>query len=405
MKSCVCLMIVASLPVSSADMAEKMNLDLDPCQIAQISRMANSWLNSVSMDVRVKKDIPGEGRWAEHFYRYCQEGDPLRGGRLAWEGEIKNYSADGSVWNPGCSVTRALLGHKAYPNHLMVAAGPLPQSGPLNYLRIETNVLRTLMYFREDPKSGFFLDGWVYGNRGKTVAQILSDGEVTCQGTERLLCGEECLVLQKATSKDSITVWASLGQGCLPLKWLVENAEIDPTAMPNVGIWLSPGQRWYAETIITRVANIQGKFLPVEGHFEYGVVENGGRTVVGQVFAERQNITLHPDWENDDAFSIKIPNGTLVRLTDSLNIHGGCFQWHNDRVIKVAGPYARYRIAAMKQFAKESFTRAGELLADKLPRPTGFTFALSILGVAALLFGSGVLVGFHIRRLGNASDR
>lgn len=171
-----------------------------------------------------------------------------------------------------------------------------------------------LRAIRQDPASGNCLDGWaIIGDR--RLAQQLVDAGTCKVARSEDVAGTRCQVVEGTTPLGTIVLWLAGDRGCVPLQFVLE----------RVGEQIPAKERAWRTTPIIRIASqldrveaekMGDTWVPVRGRLvdEFHLAD--GRFARAEHVYERSDIELSPDFSRTDAFSIDLPDGTIVTNLD-----------------------------------------------------------------------------------------
>lgn len=195
------------------------------------------------------------------------------------------------------------------------------------------------------------LDGYLFGSDHKSVADLLSNGNLQLHNDRKDINNVSCWVLEAVTEYGKITAWIAPDYGYNALKWTIQKTERD---LFRGNPLLAEGLKmWVATFEADEKQKIKDVFVITGGLFTLSMTDKIGKKPTRYHKFKRTEVDLNPDFEALGAFQINLPEGTVVTNED---IPGIKFVWSNGKLV----PYINK--PAMKQIDKD----VGKLLKEKV---------------------------------------
>lgn len=300
---------------------------LDAGEILGRYQESNSWLQCVSMNVRVVYRADGIDGYGVNDFVYWRRGETIE-----WEGD--------SMWMKGESVVdmysktiETVMGLEDFPEKVLVVNGPLTSSGPpwSVWIKSDYEDVRETMHADQDFAGN--LDGYMFGSSHRSVPDLLAEGELHLHDDQETIDGERCYVLEATTKYGTVKAWIAPGKGYHALKYAIDKKKddlFDETPFGALGEPGKKGVRWTALLHSAQVERVGDVFVPVAGELSYTSYLEDGEKHVQRYTVERNDIDLNPDFEALGAFVLGVPNGTRVLRDD---FPGISWEWQDGKVV------------------------------------------------------------------------
>ena len=177
------------------------------------------------------------------------------------------------------------------------------------------------------------MDGNIYGNNHRSVAELLSyASNLRIIGDQEEVCGSPCYVLEAVTEYGKVTAWIASNKGYNALKWIIHRTSgdfLDDKTLSEKGLKTSN-----SAFEATEVQEIDSQYVITKGFFtETGINQDGEKTIRNNEY-KRTEVDLNPDFEALGAFQINLPEGTVVSNEDIPSIK---FVWSNGKLVPKTG--------------------------------------------------------------------
>lgn len=323
-----CLFIAAVFMVSNGISAFAQDNEPNAAEVLRHYKESLSYLQSVSMKVDIKtsqEEITGadvKSRTLREFH-FVHRRD---GKRYEWIGESVVVDNNGVVNRAGSHIIKSIFTGEEYINVI----GPVDAAPWAASIQKDSydNELKDLY---EAPILGGPLNGNIFGNNHKSVAELLSDGnDLRLRGRQENINGIPCYVLEATTKYGKVTAWIAPEKGYNALKWVIEKSPkdfFDETLISSSGF---ETESWIATLDSVDVQKIDDTFVPVTGYFTHKIRKSDGRVITFHFKYERSEIKLHPDFEAIGAFVPDIPDGTRVDVKEAPGIR---YVWQNGKIV------------------------------------------------------------------------
>jgi len=194
--------------------------------------------------------------------------------------------------------------------------------------KMNSNLEKEFQELLEHTPYGDPLDGYLFGSDHKSVADLLSNGNLQLHNDREDINNVSCWVLEAVTEYGKITAWIAPYYGYNALKWTIQKTERD----------LFRGEPLLAEGLKTWVATfeadekqkIKDVFVITGGLFTLSMTDQFGKKPIKYHKFKRTEVDLNPDFKALGAFQINLPEGTVVSNKD---IPGIKFVWSNGKLV------------------------------------------------------------------------
>jgi len=285
-----------------------------------------SWLQSVSMKVDVIMQLD-PNREGQHFPRseahFVHRRD---GSRCEWIGEGMALDDKGKIIVESHSLIKSIFtGEKC----IQVSGPPEGLGLPFGAFIRSSNFEDEQKSQFEDPRLAGPLNGNIFGNSHKGVAELLSvANDFALRSGMETINGVSCYVLEGTTNYGRVTAWIAPEKGHNALKWVIDKKPTDFfNETRRSDKWPGSG-RWTATLDSVEVQNIGGVFVISGGVFTH-ITEYKGKTTVSLNKCKRTEIDLNPDFEALGAFKLNLPDGTRVHIKEYPGVR---YKWQNGKI-------------------------------------------------------------------------
>lgn len=300
---------------------------------------SGSWKQSVSMTVDSKSHretiTPRSKRVvtpveANSHFVYRQDNQ-----RSEWRGATFSLNEDGSIEPTGSITLQIIAGAKNAngDSYYLSVLGPA-EGRPFSAIAtgVKENRITSQKENMEYPSYGGALDGNVYGNNYKSVADLLNETqELRLKPQRERLGDEECYILEGSTRYGKVTAWISPEKGYNAIRYTINKyvGDLYDSQPISHSPEQTPGQQVedsLFQVDVSEVRQIGDAFIPVAGHFMYSIRYRDGNISEDHYDYMRTDITLKPDFAAIGAFVPSLPNGTKIH---NLDFPGVIHTWDN----------------------------------------------------------------------------
>jgi hypothetical protein len=177
------------------------------------------------------------------------------------------------------------------------------------------DVKETQNQLLEYASNGGPLDGIIYGNNHKSVADLLSNASsLHLMGNQEEIAGTFCSVLEAVTKYGKVTAWITPDKGYNALKWSIHRTSqdfLDDKTLSEKGLKVCKSVFEASE-----IQKIGDQYIITKGGFTQEDITLDDQKNTRNNKYERTEVILNPDFEALRAFEINLPEGTVVSNED-----------------------------------------------------------------------------------------
>ncbi len=303
--------------------------DPNATEILRLYKESFSYQQSVSMKVDVTKftlqtaaiEPNYNSRHREYHLVYRRDGN-----RCEWIGESLMLSDDRNVdTQDGRTIMIIFTG-----SQFIEAIGTT--GVPIDHAYFSENPTEDLKKLFDSPSMGSSLNGNMYGNSHKNMADLLGDSnDLHIRDMSETIDGISCYVLEAETKYGRVTAWIAPEKGYNALKWTIEKLPNDFLDERRIDPEHGAVGQWVATLDSVVIEKINDRFVPVSGRFVLTIYDKEHELISNDLYmCKRSQIELHPDFKSLGAFRVNLPNGMPIHPKGQPGI---LYKWQDGKII------------------------------------------------------------------------
>lgn len=179
----------------------------------------------------------------------------------------------------------------------------------------------------EHPNYAGPMNGRMYGNKGKSVADLLLDSrELKVNESLESINGIDCYVIEGSSRYGKVTAWIAPSKGYNAVKWSIEKNKDKGDFFDDKKLY---NEKWTAIFEADSFQQIDDIFITASGELKFETISDSGQVSLSEYKYERTEVDLNPDFVALNAFQLNLPEETRVVTTDSPRV---IYIWRNDKL-------------------------------------------------------------------------